>query len=327
MGLHMSKNFIWTLLVASFSAAAHAQTLPLGTLMRFQVWNGTQWSSSATVTPGSQVEYRISMSYSGTATNIVGFGSARYQPTFSSAINTGPSIDAHAPFRNNGVSGDSVPGSLLSAAEGASGAALASYGRVGYGSTGMGPASLNTLTQFRHGGGAPVNNAPPGSYIRLAGSDVASFPFPAIAIAVQASPLAINMIARGVASSQRAPIESGVQNTSFVAGLQNVVIFRGALQLAAGNADRTMTITNAEGSLLRGRHGIDPIGSADDTRYVMWWANNGNAISTRAVILPASIQIIPSPGATPLVVAALLAVARRRRGKCAATRPTPAKFA
>ncbi len=322
----MLQHLVRVCLLTGVAATSHAQTLQLGTLMRFQVWNGTQWSSSTTAMPGSQVEYRISMSYSGTAANIVGFGSARYQPIFSNAINTGLSIDTHAPFRNGGASGDSLPGSLLSAAEGASGASLASYGRVGYGSTVMAASSLNTLTQFRHGGGAPINNAPPGSFIRLAGSDVSSFPFPTIASAVQATPVAINMIARGVASSQRGPIESGVQNTSFVAGLQNVVIFRGAMQLAAGNADRTMTISNAEGSLLRGRHGVDPIGSADDTRYVMWWASNGNAISTRVVTLPASVQIIPSPGATPLAVAALVVVTRRRRGKSAAAKPTPATF-
>ncbi len=309
----MIKHLVCTCLFAGVAATSHAQTLPLGTLMRFQVWNGTQWSSSTTAMPGSQVEYRISMSYAGTATNIVGFGSARYQPIFSNAINTGPSLDTHAPFRNNGVSGDSLADSLLSAAEGASGASLASYGRVGYGSTAMAASSLNTLTQFRHGGGAPVNNAPPGSYIRLAGSDVTSFPFPTIASAVQATPLAINMIARGVASSQRSPIEAGVPNTSFTAGLQNVVIFRGAMQLAAGNADRTMTISNAEGSLLRGRHGVDPLGSADDTRYVMWWASNGNAISTRVVILPASITIIPSPATLGLLTGAGLLAARRRR--------------
>lgn len=300
-------------ILALVATCAHAQGLPAGTLMRFQVWDGTQWSSTATAQPGSQFEYRITMSYTGTATDIVGLGSARYQPTFSNAVNTGDSLDTHAPFRNSGVNGNSIANSMLSAAEGASGAALLSYGRVVYGSTGMSTSSLNVLTQFRHGGGAPINNAPPGSYIRLAGSDVVQFPAPHIPSAEQATPGAINQIARGVPASQRSPIENNAPNPNFVAGIQDVVIFRGAMVLAAGNANRVMTISNADGSLLRGQYGSDTVSSADDTRYVMWWASTNDPISTLVTIESAQVQVVPAPSALGLLSAAGVWVTRRRR--------------
>ncbi len=300
-------------LLAVVAVCAHAQGLPPGTLMRFQVWDGTQWSNTATALPGSRFEYRVTMSYTGAATNIIGLGSARYQPVFGNVINLSSTVDTHAPFRNGGVNGASVPGSMLSPAEGDSGAALPSYGPVAYGTTGMSVNSLNVLTQFRHGGGLPSNNAPQGSYIRLAGSDVTTFPFAHIPTGAQATSAAINQIARGVPASQRAAVENGVPNSNFITGIQDMVVFRGAMLLADSQAQRVITISNAEGSLLRGRYGIDNVGSDDDTRYVMWWNANSEPVSTLVTIESAQVQIIPSPGAVGLLAVAGVFATRRRR--------------
>jgi hypothetical protein len=308
----MHKVFVVASMLAGVASCAYAQGLPAGTLMRFQVWNGTQWTNSVTVDAGARFEYRITMSYTGTATNVAGLGSARYQPFFSNAINNGVSIDNHAPFRNGGSSGSAISNSMLSAAEGESGAALADYGRVVFGSTGMVSSSFNVLTQFRHGGGTPSIGAPAGSFIRLAGSAVEQWPRASLPTVADATPGAINQIARGVAASQRRPIENNVPNTSFVQGTQDVIVFRGAMQLANDQIAREMIISNAAGSLLRGVYGEDSVFSANDDRYISWWAADNSAISTTVTVENAQVQIVPGPGALGLLAAAGLMAVRRR---------------
>lgn len=306
------KNVLVSMLaVAGLAVVANAQPIienaPTSRLA-FEVWNGSSWTSSANVLPGARVEYRVTVSYTGTST-VFGLASGRYQPTFGGADNEGASQDTNAAFRNGGVSGNAVAGSLLSTAEGENGGALASYGRVGFGGTAMNSSSQNILAQFRHTGGS--NGAPAGSWIRLAGSSVTSWPL-ATLNAAQATGTALNNISRGVAITQQPQTNaaSGAVNTFYTNGTQNVVVFRGALLLSDSTDLRTITLGNAAGSNTR-QGGTN---SADDFRYFEWHTNAFGGVFRSAVsVAEGAINVVPTPASVALLGLGGLVAARRRR--------------
>ncbi len=299
------KNVLVSLLaVAGMAAVANAQD----TRLAFEVWNGSAWTSSVNVQPGARVEYRVTVSYTGTAT-VYGLASGRYQPAFGGVDNAGASQDTNAAFRNGGVSGNAVAGSMLSTAEGSNGGALASYGRVGFGATAMNSSSLNVLTQFRHTGGA--SGAPAGSWIRLAGSSITSWPLASLSGA-QATGANLNNISRGVAITQQPNFNAGtgVENTFYVTGTQNLVVFRGALLLSDSTDLRTITLTNTAGSLLR----AGGVNSADDNRFFDWHTNQfGGSLRSAAAVAEGAINVVPTPASVALLGLGGLVAARRRR--------------
>jgi hypothetical protein len=301
------------LAIAGLATCAAGQTYePNAGLLRFEVWNGSAWDTAVTTQPNGRVEYRVTVSYVGTQT-VFGLSSARYQPVFNSIDNSGPSQDTNAPFRNGGVSGNAVAGSLLTQSEGQSGSPLASYGRVGFGVTAMNSQSLNVLTQHRHGGDAPLAGAPVGAYLRLAGNSVTVWPLPTLDSA-QAIGTNFNLIARGVAVTQQPFTNANglPPGTFYTTGTQRLTIFRGALLLSDLADPRVITISNAAGSLLR--NGL--VNSADDRRYVDWHTNPfGGSLRTGVIEQSAMITVIPTPTSLAVgVVACVMLLRPRRRG-------------
>lgn len=303
------KNVLVSLLaVAGMAAAANAQIEAGTTRLAFEVWNGSSWTSSANVLPGARVEYRVTASYTGSQTAF-GLASGRYQPTFNGVDNVGPSQDTNAAFRNGGVSGNAVANSLLNQADGNNGGALTNYGRVDFGATAMNTSSQNVLTQFRHSAGSA--GAPAGEWLRLAGSSVTTWPLATLS-AAQATGTAINNISRGVAITQFAQTNAatGAVNTFYVAGSQNVVVFRGALLLSDSTDLRTITLGNVAGSFLR----AGGTNSADDARYFDWHFNAfGGSFRSSAVVAEGAINVIPTPASVALLGLGGLVAARRRR--------------
>ena len=306
----MKKVLVSLLAVAGMAVVANAQVEAGTTSLSFQVWNGSSWTNTVNVAPGGRVEYRVVVSYTGTATAPVGLGSIRYQPTFSNADNSGASVDSNVAFRNGGTSGSAIAGSMLSDAEAQSGAALATYGRSTWGGTAMQSSTLNVLTQFRHGDGAAANGAPAGSWIRLAGNSVTSWPLATLS-AAQATTANLNNIARGVVAGQASrinPVTGGV-NAFYVGGTSNLVVFRGALNLSDSTAERTLTLSSVAGSQDR----VGAANNADDTRFANWLTSDfGGSFRSGVVVSSASI-VVPTPGALALVGLGGLVAARRRR--------------
>lgn len=310
----MSRKQIGAIVLAvGYASMAMAQeAYPAGTVLRFQVWSGSQWTNELQASTGDRVEYRVTISYTGPNTQAYALADMRYQPTFSNTINSGPSVDTNAPFRNGGTSGNGVAGSMLTSSEGASGGPLTSYGRVTFGGFGANSQTQTVLTQFRHGGEFAANGAPAGSWIRLAGDSVTNWPSPTIP-AGTATATTINTVLRGVSASQSSRINpvTGTINTNFLAGTQDMVVFRGALLLANNEDVRTIVINNAEGSLLR----ASSVNGLDDRRYVSWFTNEAGAtIRTSTAIESATIFVnVPAPGLLSVGgIAGLLAIRRRR---------------
>lgn len=297
----------------SLAPSAFAQlSETLGAQLTAQVFNpatGT-WGTSLSIYAGSRVEYRYVVSYTGTNTSVLALGGITYQPTMSNADNsgTGTGIDQMQAWRTG-------PAPILTGAEGANGGALASYGRVQYGATAMTTSLGNVLTTFRHGGGAPVNGAPAGSWLRVAGSSVTSWPAATLPTGASATVAALNSISRGVISNQGSwfnPI-TGALNTSWMGGRSNLVVFRGAVQLS--NSPGSVSFSIADGSLGR----IGGVGSSDDRRYMSWQVGGYDSGSWRVgvTVVPATVTIrsflIPAPGVPVIAGLALAYVTRRRR--------------
>jgi hypothetical protein len=299
------------------SAAAQIAVEANGSRLQAQVFDPVlqQWGSNVSVTPGSRVEFRYVVSYTGTSTVPYCFGSLRYQPTFSNADNDGPAgfIDETLPWRNGGVQGQAILNSVLLTPEGESGAALASYGRVRLTGTSMQTSTLNVLTTFRHGGGAPQGRAPEGSWIRLAGSSVTNWPLATMS-AEQATPTELNGVTRGVIANQASRVNAtgSLPTTWWLGGTQDIIVFRGAMQLSNDAGVREMIVSSAAGS--QDRVGNMP-GSANDQRFMNWMTSDfGGTYRTEVVVHDARIQVVPSPGVMFLSAGGLAcAMGRRRR--------------
>lgn len=281
----------------------------------FDAATGT-WGSNVSVLPGSRVEFRYVVSYTGTNTNVIALGGITYQPTFSNADNTAAdgSIDSLLPWRNGGMQGTAIANSMLSAAEGQSGAPLASYGRVVFGFTASNSSTQNRVTTHQHGGDFATANAPAGSWLRIAGTAVTTWPLAALSQA-EATPANLNNINRGIISNQTSRFQPiGFSNTNWVTGTQNLVVFRGAIQLSELTDARTIALSSAAGSQQR----IGAVNSANDTRYMSWYIDEfGSTIRVGVEVIPGSITVIPSPGVLALCgLSGAFFATRRRRPSC-----------
>ncbi len=294
---------------------AHAQLAePLAGRLEAQVFNPATnaWGNALTVAPASRIEFRFIVSYTGTNTNVFALGGITYQPTFSNIDNTASDggIDQTLPWRNNGNQGSTIANSMLSASDGQSGNSLTSYGRVVYGDTASSTTSLNAITTHRHGGDFASNNAPTGSWRRLAGNSVITWPLPTLSQAEATAPN-LNNINRGIFANQTGitnPV--GGNNTLHVSGTQNLIIFRGALQLSDLATARTIDLSSAAGTQQR----IGAVNSPNDTRFMTWQINNfGTTTQVGVQTLPATIQVVPAPTTTAVIAGLLLTAARRRR--------------
>jgi hypothetical protein len=309
------KNVIVSLVaLAGIASVASAQVAveANGARLKFEVFNGTSWSNTAEVTAAGQtVQIRAVVSYTGTNTNVVALGALRYQPSISNVDNdgAGASQDQWGTFRNGGTQGSQVANSMLTAAEGASGAALASgYGRVVYGGISMQASTLNVASGFRHS--ANSAGAPNGTWIRFAGSSVTDWlpdTIPGTPSTAQS-----NGINRGMLANQLASVNAttGLTNTFWAGGTQNLVIFRQAitvsdLDIATRSA---MTVSALIGS-------IERAGTTDDRRIMKWQTGtfDNGTFNTSVAIESASITFIPTPATAALLGLGGLVATRRRR--------------
>ncbi len=284
------------------------QAYPLESEIRLEVWNGSSWGNTVSASPGQQVEYRVVINYTGPRTDLIGLGDSRYQVSFSNTDNTGPSRDALVAFPGDGTS--TFQQNMLTAADGENGSPLPAYGRTGFDYYGQFAGFLNRLRIFRHGGDSPQAGAPSGSWLRVAGEFVTSWPdaqLPGVPTLQQG-----NAILRGIASAQLAPeVPVGLPNTRFRGGVSDLVVFRHAVVLSDLVDEREVTLSIAEGSLQRAVSNS----SSDDRRFIKWHESRVGALGsyrTSVAIVPATI-VIPAPSiASTFALAGLVATRRRR---------------
>ena len=302
------KNVIVSMLaVAGLAGAASAQTTfeATGGRLAFQVFNPVTnaWGSSIDAAPGQTVQVRVVASYVGTRTDLFAMGEALYQPTFSNADNSGAGAQADqvGGYLNGGNGGNSVAGSMLTAADGDNGTALAGYG-VRFGGTATTATGSNTMTSFRHNSD---NGSPAGSWIRLAGTFVSNWPQ---ALPGTTDATNINRILRGISSQQQS---QSLAPAFHVAGTSGLVIFRQALTLSDDPAARAIQFS----SFIESARRVGGTTSTDDTRYMSWQTGAADSGSHRTGVayVPATINVVPSPASAALLGLGGLVAARRRR--------------
>jgi hypothetical protein len=312
----LTRSAVLALCVGTLATCAQAQlNESLAGELRFEVFDAASnsWQRTTAVAPASRVEWRVMVSYTGTNTSLNALGSITYQPTFSNIDNTADGgIDQLLPWRNNGTQGITVLNSMLTTAEGASGSPLDTYGRVRFGATAASPASQNVITTHRHGGDFAAAGAPTGSWLRVSGNFGSSWPLAALPTVAHATAANLNAINRGVQANQvsrASPI--GLPNTWHVLGTQQLVIFRGALQLSDLADARSLELSSAAGSLQR----VGGVNSADDTRFMSWQNSFTDTGSWRVGVqtLPATITVIPAPATLAGLAVLSLTTTRRSR--------------
>jgi hypothetical protein len=301
-------------LLASVGAAAHSQTpYPPEANLRFEVWDGTQWTNQVNAHPGDRIEWRAVISSVGTRTDLLGLAECLCQPIIPNADNDGPVMDELGPWRNGGASGWGIPGSLLSESEGDSGDPLSSYGRVGFGYIGTTATGSNTMTSFRHSNGS--NGAPPGEWLRIAGNYVSQWPVTGAGPGWSTADS--NRLLRGINAGQVSRLSSGFPNgtnPNWRGGTQDLVVFRQALIIGDAPADRTVEVSAAESPFRRAQ--MLP-GTTDNRRYISWYDQENQLFSaayrTCLTITPAiALVTVPAPGACGGIVCGVWAVRRRR---------------
>ncbi len=320
------KNVIVSLValagVASIASAQITQE-PVGASLRYEVAvNGGAWSSSVNANPGDRVEWRAVLNINPNLQTpglqpVAALGSIFYQPVIVNADITGAgaSRDNLGAWRNNGISGQgntTLAQGLLSVADGNNSGALSSYGRVRFGFTSRSTTtgSSGGLTGFDHAATADTDinglSASGGfGLIRIAGANNPNW-YPA---SIPAGSVALNnQILWGVVSDNPA-----VSSTWFLAGTQNLVLFRQSLTLSDNTDLRQICLTSEAATLFRAGGGA----GTDDLRF-MRSAGPGEGSSNASIrngveYIAGCINVVPTPGAVALLGLGGLVAGRRRR--------------
>lgn len=293
------RSLVVFLCALSGAAVAHAQTWePDAARLRLEVSNGFQpWSSSLVATPGTRIEYRVVLDYTGTRSDLFALGEALFQPTIRNAALTA-------------MGATYIPNGALSQAEGASILSLPQYGRVGFRQPGTTPTNSNIITNFRHVAGN--GGAPPGDWMRVAGSFVSQWPR-ALPSGTDVTNDDFNRLLRGIACSQ------GPQSLfplDHIPGTTNIVLFRGATTFEP--TDGFMMEFSSFRESLRRWGGPSGASEPDDRRYIAWQtgpndSGSGPTGHRTGVVFQSAIVVIPAPGAAAAACVGLVLASRRRR--------------
>ncbi len=283
-------------IAAAGLACAQTTTEPPGSaVLKFMVFDPSAnagqgaWVQSMTAQPGQRVEWRMDVVYAGTRTDLFALGEAIYQPTIANAdnIDGGDGVDMLGPWCETQFPCDFPPEVCypLNRTNAAEGTPLSCYGKVDFGRNPSGGTGSNTLTVFRHSSGG--NTAPPGEWIRIAGSSSTRWAGPLDFCPVPAPDL--NLILRGVSSQQQS---QALNSTYHIAGTSPIV-FRQALLLSQRAEGRVVEI----GTFPESQRRMGSTSSCDDRRYISWQTSSSDSGSHRTLyptISPAFIFVTGS---------------------------------
>jgi len=276
------KNVIVSLVaLAGIAAVAAAQN---GTTLRWEARQlGTEaWSNNINVLPGSTVEFRALLNYTGSAAAF-GLSTAVFQPTVS---NWNTATDTLLPFRNVGTS--PATGGVL--------ADSGNYGRI----LPFAAAGISTTNALR----GHTNNVLGVNYLRVAQNNTTNW----VGLGATSGIGAANNFngAGGIAVGNK-PFGSVVAGVDpvFSQATQNVEVLRLAITIG-GAADRSLIV---DAPLLGNR-------LSNNVRSVSWFSSAGDNIGgvTGAIsVETALINVVPTPGALALLGLGGLVTGRRRR--------------
>jgi uncharacterized protein (TIGR03382 family) len=270
--------------VAGMSVAANAV---VNTQVNWQTsadgvtWFGTQRDYA----PGSTVQVRALVTYTGTATPF-GLASFVFQPTVSNAT----AADSIAAFINGGVgSNTSTPPGVIQPND------TANFGRVtpwGRSAT----ASSSAIRGFFH----TNPNSDGINYLRIAQAQVTSW----------IGGVGNTSGGSGVNIAQLSNVGRTTSDPAFNGSLANVYVFKFGVTLDAANtADRILTVDSPLA-------GFGNRNTTTGDREVYWWGDMNEAsgsIRGTANVATVGIHVVPTPASLALLGLGGLAIGRRRR--------------
>jgi len=278
--------------LAGLATGLNAQTND--SVLRFEVREvgQTDWSTAVDVAPGTVVEFRGVLTYTGSAP-AVGLQRANFQPT----VSNWTGADVLQPFRAWGVSTLPTPPGVP-----ASGVAANSgeYGRIlPYAFAGI--SQVNALRGH-------TNNVAGINYLRVAQADATNWVGVGPTTGVDASNNFNGVL--GLALGQRPPSISGQADPNFVQETTDVEVVRLAIQVNGGTT-RTLVVDAPI-------EGFSAASINSDIRGVAWYTSlqstgaPGSLTWGSVTIAPAMIRV-PNPGTLAIVGFTALLAPRRRR--------------
>jgi hypothetical protein len=269
------------------SAWAHGE---VNTRLEYQVSPALAetWSSSINAQPGASIDIRIRASYIGTQQPL-GMGAIMYQPTVSNWDNAGLSRDALAPIAiGKGDASTSGPYGSVPDAPGL-------YGRIfGFARTHNSGGGGNTVPADV--GHMQVHNGV--SYLRIAKSNVTNW------WAGAGSPTG----GGGIDTAQWTPGFRPDTALPFDTRLADIVVFKFSITLSADTDLRTLIATTPQELLSYWDSGFTQARG----RWVANTTEVTGSIRGEYLVLPATINVVPSPGVLAVAAVGLLAARRRR---------------
>jgi hypothetical protein len=298
----MKKMIGSMIAVAGLAAAAHAQ--PLATQLKYEVrafnaGNDLGWASSMDALPGSRVEVRALVSYTGTGT-VGGLGQIVFQPIVS-AWGAGDVLMTNDLTGQTGPVGGIGPvGGTRSTPIGTVDNLPGVYGRI----TPWGANATTTSTFLR----GHVGTGTAAGMLRIAQNHITNW----IGVGATSGSTSNNNVNGGggvsiaqIANPARLPSDPAFDNRS-----SNIVVFKFSFTLGADPSARTLSIdTPANGfnqTLSNGQY----------IPNIRWFASENEStpsVQTAAASMAAAVRVVPAPGAMALLGLGGLVAARRRR--------------
>lgn len=281
------------LFALGLAASAYGQgaTSRLHYEVRPQGAPSSAWTTDLTVAPGTIVEFRALVTYTGTLP-AVGLLSATFQPTVS---HWNAATDALQPFRQFGL------GTLLSPLGPQSGSVArdsGEYGRIApYGSAGI---STNNALRGH------TNNVVDGvRYLRIAQNNTSNW----VGVGPTEGAAAANNFngAGGIPVGQTPPRLAGSPNINFVAETANVEVARFAIRVDGVDA-RVLEISTPAAGILR-----DSLTNLRQFSWARTLQSEATDVVRGAVTVESAIIRVPTPGVVALLGFGGVMAARRRR--------------
>jgi hypothetical protein len=285
--------------VAGLAAAASAQ--PVNTELKYQVrvydaGNNNGWVSSLDALPGTRIEVRALVSYTGTGT-VGGLGQIAFQPVTSSWTGADTLVYDGGPS-NNGIG---PVGGTRSTPIGTVADAPGVYGRI----TPWGANATTTSTFLR----GFVGTGTAAGLMRIAQNHITNW----IGAGATSGATANNNVngGGGVSIAQIANPARVATDPPFNNGTSNLVVFKWSFILSAATDTRTLTISTPQEGINR------TLSNGVYVPNVRWFATEQEAtasVQTAASVVDANVRVVvPAPGALALMGLGGLVAARRRR--------------
>lgn len=286
--------------VAGLAAVANAQTTLKYEVRVFNAANDTGWASNVDVAPGTRVEVRALVSYTGTGT-VGGLGQIAFQPIVSNWTGADTLMTNDLTGQTGPVGGIGPVGGTRSTPIGTVDNLPGVYGRV----TPWGANATTTSTFLR----GHVGTGTAAGLLRIAQAHITNW----IGVGATSGATANNNVngGGGVSIAQIANPSRTTSDPAFNNGSQNLITFKFSFTVSGANVDRVLGIDTPAAGFNQ------VLSSGQYVPNIRWFATETEAtpsVQTAASTIPGSVHVVvPAPGAMALMGLGGLVAARRRR--------------